>query len=866
MRFRIQSSILATALFILSIFLAQPVQAQSVASGTVEGTVADPTGAVVSGAKVEIRNPLTGYQQATTTDTSGVFRFSNLPFNNYHIEITQQGFAAAGQDVNVRSTVPASVKVTLTVAGVTESVTVEATGADILENVPYAHSDVDVSTLNKLPTLSPASGLSDAIILSSPGVVADSNGFFHPLGDHAQTSFAIDGQPISDQQSKAFSTQIPVNAIQSMELITGTPTAEYGDKTSLVVNATTRSGLGLAKPTGSFQTEYSSFGTISEAVNFGAGGQKAGYFLAANGVRSGRFLDTPEFRPIHAIGNSGDIFNRFDFNLGPKDSFHTNFLLARNWFQVPNTLDQPNQDQRQKVVTFNLAPGYQHTFSTSALLTLNPFVRQDRVHFYPSADPFDDSPATLAQSRRLTNWGLRGDVSYVKSHHNLKIGGQVMQTRLTEAFGLGLTDPLLNPVCVNAAGEGQELPTVTNPANCARSGAGFRANPGFLPGLLPLDLTRGGSLFQFAANGNVNEYAAYIQDSITVGKLTLSPGLRVDHYVSPSATDTGVQPRVGISYLISATGTVLRAGYARTFETPYNENLLLSSTTGVGGLTDVFGAQGQAPLHPGRRNQYNVGLQQALGRYIQVDGDYFWKFTTNAYDFDVLFNTPVQFPISWRKSKIDGVSFRVSTTNIKGFQWYTTMGHNRSRFFGPEVGGLLFNSPVDAPVFRIDHDQAFQQTSNIRYQWKKDGPWAGFTWRYDSGLVAGAVAGLDDLLALTAAQQAAVGFFCGSTVATPDSPISACGGSNFGATRLKIPAPGTADDDHNPTRIAPRHLFDIGGGTDNLLRSGDSRRVTLRFTVSNVGNKIALYNFLSTFSGTHFVAPRSYQGSIGFVF
>src|SRR2546428_551744 len=490
MRFRIQSSILATALFILSIFLAQPVQAQSVASGTVEGTVADPTGAVVSGAKVEIRNPLTGYQQATTTDTSGVFRFSNLPFNNYHIEITQQGFAAAGQDVNVRSTVPASVKVTLTVAGVTESVTVEATGADILENVPY----------------------------------------------------------------------------------------EHGDKTSLVVNATTRSGLGLAKPTGSFQTEYSSFGTISEAVNFGAGGQKAGYFLAANGVRSGRFLDTPEFRPIHAIGNSGNIFNRFDFNLGSKDSFHTNFLLARNWFQVPNTLDQPNQDQRQKVVTFNLAPGYQHTFSTSALLTLNPFVRQDRVHFYPSADPFDDSPATLAQSRRLTNWGLRGDVSYVKSHHNLKIGGQVMQTRLTEAFGLGLTDPVLNPVCVNAAGEGQELPTVTNPANCARSGAGSRANPGFLPGLLPLDLTRGGSRFQFAANGNVNEYAAYIQDSITVGKLTLSPGLRVDHYVSPSATDTGVQPRVGISYLISATGTVLRAGYARTFETPYNENLLLSST------------------------------------------------------------------------------------------------------------------------------------------------------------------------------------------------------------------------------------------------------------------------------------------------
>src|SRR3989441_12577975 len=374
---------LVTAGSVTSSFHSIALFAQSVASGTIEGTVVDSTGAIVVGAMVEIRNPITGFEQTAVTDSMGTFRFANIPFNPYHLQVSQPGFAPAAQDVNVRSAVTVPIKVTLSVAGISETVQVEAGGQDILENVPYAHADVNISTLDKLPIFSPASGLSDAIVLSSPGVVADSNGFFHPLGDHAQTSFAIDGQPISDQQSKAFSTQIPVNAIQSMELITGTPTAEYGDKTSLVVNATTRSGLGLAKPTGSFQTEYSSFGTISEAVNFGAGGQKAGYFLAANGVRSGRFLDTPEFRPIHAIGNSGDIFNRFDFNLGSKDSFHTNFLLARNWFQVPNTLDQPNQDQRQKVVTFNLAPGYQHTFSTSALLTLNPFVRQDRVHFYP---------------------------------------------------------------------------------------------------------------------------------------------------------------------------------------------------------------------------------------------------------------------------------------------------------------------------------------------------------------------------------------------------------------------------------------------------------------------------------------------------
>src|SRR5262249_30646931 len=159
----------------------------------------------------------------------------------YQLQVTQTGFGPSTQDLNVRSTVTVAVKVMLSVADVAESVVVEAGAGNIVENVPYAHADVNITTLDKLPMLSPASGLSDAIVLSSPGVVADSNGFFHPLGDHAQTSFAIDGQPISDQQSKAFSTQVPVNAIQNMEVVTGTPNAEFGDKTSLVVNATTRS-------------------------------------------------------------------------------------------------------------------------------------------------------------------------------------------------------------------------------------------------------------------------------------------------------------------------------------------------------------------------------------------------------------------------------------------------------------------------------------------------------------------------------------------------------------------------------------------------------------------------------------------------
>src|ERR1017187_6321500 len=528
---------------------------------------------------------------------------------------------------------------------------------------------------------------------------------------------------------------------------------------------------------------------------------------------------------------------RVDFQPSEHDSFHLNLFAARNWFQIPNSYDQPQQDQRQKVTSFNIAPGYQHTFGSTTLLTLNPWVRRDFMNYYPSSNPFNDSPATLSQDRHLLNYGVRADISSVIGRHNFKIGTEIKQTRLFEDFSLGITDPTFNPICVDANGGSAGPSTVVDPSACA--GLGLTPNPNLAPGLVPYDLTRGGSLFHFRDTGKINEYAFYGQDSITLGHLTMNAGLRIDQYNGLSEA-TGVEPRVGGSYLIKKTETVLRGAYAHTLETPYNENLLLSSASGVGGLaTNVFGAYSSAPLRPGTRNQFNTGFQQTIGKYIMVDADYFWKFTNAAYDFDVLFNTPVTFPISWRKSKLDGVGARVSTTSFKGFQAFLNLGHTRARFFGPETGGLIFNSPVDVSVFRIDHDQKYEQTLNLRYQRRNSGPWIDFTWRYDSGLVAGSVPDLASALALTADEQAAIGFYCGSQYATIATRLSTCTGSTYGATRLVIPAAGTANPDTNPPRIAAHQIFDIGVGTDNLLHT-EKVRMTLKFSVLNMANTAAL--------------------------
>jgi len=139
--------------------------------------------------------------------------------------------------------------------------------------------------------------------------------------------------------------------------------------------------------------------------------------------------------------------------------------------------------------------------------------------------------------------------------------------------------------------------------------AGFVANPNVSLGLIPFDLTRGGSLFAFHAAHNINQAAFYVQDSIKLGNFLFKIGFRGEHY-DGLVSANGFDPRAGIAYNVKKTGTVLRVAYARTFETPFNENLLLSNATGTGGLAqNVFGANSVA-IQPGQRNQFNGGLQR----------------------------------------------------------------------------------------------------------------------------------------------------------------------------------------------------------------------------------------------------------------
>jgi hypothetical protein len=626
-------------------------------------------------------------------------------------------------------------------------------------------------------------------------------------------------------------------------------------------------------------------------------------------LNSGRFLDPPEFVVIHAKGNEENIFDRVDYQLTNADSLHLNFGYTRSWFQTPNSFDtqgatawssfggvDPNgnvvgpADQRSKIQTVNIAPSWTHVLNPTTLFTVGGWFRRDSFNYYPSANPFADlgpiQQSTLGQHRTLANAGIRSDLTYVKGIHNVKFGGVYQQTFLTENFNLGIVNPVLNSPCLDATGN--PVAGFNDPSQCAAAGLqpNDASNPNaatpFTPLLGCFDLTRAtpspndncatssSTPYLFHGHTDVKELALYLQDTITKGNWSFNLGIRGDFY-NGLTISRQPEPRVGLAYNIKRTNTVFRASYARTLETPFNENLIVSSTGCESAVLSTLIPCVNAPLQPGFRNEFHAGFQQALGRYAVVSGDYIWKYTHTGYDFSILAATPIFFPIGWHNSKIPGYAVRVSVPEIHGFTALLVFSSVAARFFPPQTSGLGVTVGQSGTPFRIDHDEKFNQTTHLQYQPWKTGPWVGFNWRYDSGLVAGSVPFATDtttpvdLTVLTADQQLQAGLFCGSQRPTLSTPLTTCAPTQYGSTLVKIPAPGTQDPDHNPQRIAPRNLFDIAVGDDNLFK-GERYKWSLTLTAINVTNKTALYNFLSTFSGTHYVTPRALTAQIGFHF
>ena len=249
-------------------------------------------------------------------------------------------------------------------------------------------------------------------------------------------------------------------------------------------------------------------------------------------------------------------------------------------------------------------------------------------------------------------------------------------------------------------------------------------NGNYLPVLAPYDLTRGGTEYYYFGHTDVKELALYVEDQIKAGNWLFNLGMRGDLYngladSTPGGAARGhrLQPQAHEH----RPARLLRAhsGDAVQRKPGAVEPGLLQrgACAAAGLLVDRNWAVVSKTLEPGFRNEFHAGLQQAFGKHAVVSGEYIWKYTHNAFDFSVLGNTPITFPIDWHNSKIPGFALRaeVPETSTASAR-IVVMSSVAARFFPPQVAGAGATSGVAVGYpFRIDHDERFNETTHLQY-------------------------------------------------------------------------------------------------------------------------------------------------------
>lgn len=767
-------------------------------TSTVAGTVADEQGAVLPGATVLVRHAASGLERATASDGAGRFTVPNLPVGLYDVSVALDGFAAFAGPLRLEPTAAADLHVTLSLASLSDTVVVTPVQATLDVETAGTRHAVSVTRIERLPAAVSSRGI-EGVLVSFPGFAQNANGAIHPRGAHNQMTFVIDSLPISDQLTGAFANALDVGVVQTAEVMTGNIPAEFGGKVSGVAILNSRSGLGVGRPfSGAIAATAGGFGTTQGALQGGGERGRFGYFASATTLRTDRFLDQVSLDNLHNHGAFGRGFGRIDLRLSARDTLRLHVMGGRSAFDLANLRSQQaaGQDQRQALADVSSWVSYARSVSATSTVEATGGVRTTAARLHGSPG---DTPVTASQDRRLSTFTTSLRYTRQRGAMTMRGGVDVQHFPVREAFTLALTSPSFN------------VP-------------GTRT---YNDALAEHDLTRGGQPFTFDDARAGSHVGAFTQVIVPVSHVTVNAGLRHDEYHF-LVTGRQLQPRVGLSYRPGGRGVVLRASYNRTFQTPPNENLLLSSSDAASRLAPAsvraaFGG-GRRPIRPERQHVLEGGVQLLVRGVATVDAAVYRKWSRDQQDNNNFFDSGVIFPTALARLDARGAEVRVTLLPRKGVSGTLSATTAKAIATPPFTGGLFLGQDavdlLSAGPFAIDHDQRLSVHGTMTFD--PPGPWwAGLSARYDSGLVA-----------------------------NPSDPVAVAASGDFADLLPYVDLAAATP------RVRPRTVVDLTTGAD---WSGAHRRKTwsVQAQVTNLANAVALYNFQSVFVGTRVVQPRT---------
>jgi len=744
-------------------------------TGELRLSVTDASGSPIS-ATVELVNEATKTRQQIKLPNDGEYSFKSLHFGRYMLSISKSGFTPFSAMVDVRSVMPVSREIALGVTPIQTEVNVKA--SETLLNpdrtsVAYYTSSREIA---ERQMGAPGRGLID-LAVRQPGWTLEANGILHPRESEYDTQFIVNGFPVQDNRSPAFARPIEADDVESMKQYTSGIPAEFGNKLGGVIELDTVRNTSPGFH-GVYIAQGGSFDTLSSYLSGQYVSGNTTVSASGEGFLTDRYLDPPTTENYTNHASSTAFTGTVEHDFSPADRIRLGVLNQQSWLLVPNDLLQQAANQRQDR-TSGATEGqvsYQHVFSPSLLGSIRGSIRDVYATLWSNPS---STPINASQDRHYREGYWDASLAGHNGPHDWKVGTQGRYASVNEKFGYDI-------IAYDIDGE-----------------------PIFDEDIPPT--------YRFKGHAADREQAGYAEDTLRHGRLTLSLGLRFDHY-DFLVNETAWSPRLAMAYYFKPAGLVLHASYDRTFGTPPFENLLVSAAPQT-----RFGEGLYLPLNASRGNYYEVGLAKALGGHVRLDANWFRRDIRNFEDDDLLLNTGVSFPIAFHRAKIIGTEVKLEVPHWGKFSGFLSYSNTSGIGQFPITGGLFLDEDEQAALyanytFPISQDVRNLAAAYVRYQ-VLPRLWTSWTASYTSGLPVEEAGELPDRDFLIAQY--------GESVVNK---------VNFGRGRVR-----------------PSFTLNTSLGLD--VFRGEKRKVTFQADITNLTNRLNLINFAGLLSGTAIAAP-----------
>jgi outer membrane cobalamin receptor len=550
-------------------------------------------------------------------------------------------------------------------------------------------------------------------ILRAPGVAQDSYGQLHVRDEHANLQFRINDVLIPEGIS-GFGQEIDTRLVHSVSLITGSLPAQFGFRTSGIIDIHTKEGLA---PNGGSVSYY---GGSHETINpsFEAAGSQArfSYFVLGSYDQNDLGIENPTsgYRALHDYTEQYKGFANLSYTLD--DTSRLSLLLSGSYsdFQIPNNPGQTpvfdlagaspknfeskylNENQHEQNHYAILA--YQKSFD-SVSLQIAAFSRYSETLFTP--DEKGDLIFTgLAGriDRSIFSNGIQFDASWAINDSNVLRGGLLLTVESASADTNNQVFP------VDALGNQTSDTPMTIVDNQQKTGA---------------------------------YYGFYLQDEWKIfAPLTINFGARFD-VVDEYAHANQLSPRMNL--VLQATKSMtLHAGYASYFTPPPLELVQSQSINKFAGTSNQSAVSQSSSVQPERAHYFDAGLTEQFTSSFSMGIDSYYKISRDLIDEGQFGSALIFSPFNYAKGNQYGVEVTANCT-VGGFNAYANFGFERGTGEKIVSGQFLF-SPQELAIIQnhwvfLDHDQRYTISAGASYTYKETTVYADIL--YGSGLRSG---------------------------------------------------------------------------------------------------------------------------------